>query len=189
MVYNAAKRRYNLRFLVAFFLATISAAHGLGDGFSCLRSQEVKTNGMRNPGIVTLPVVVSDNAGRMMTDLAETDFLILEDKVPQKIEFMISPQMPHSILLALDTSSSMKPFFAEIQNRAVEFVNSLHSEDQTSVLAFSYKNMRLADFTTDRTRTINAIRTARLGGYTDLYQGIFYICEKVLMLHRKERWF
>ncbi len=179
MIYNAGKRRYNLRLRSAFalLLATISTVQAAGTGFPWVSRQEAKANS--NPEIVAVPAVVSDNAGRMMTDLRKDDFLILEDKVPQKIEFMISPQMPQAILLAFDASSSMKPYFAEIQDRAVAFVNSLNPQDQTGVLTFSDKNIRFADFTTDRTNTVNAIRTARLAGYTDLLKGISYICKKV----------
>jgi hypothetical protein len=45
MVYNAGKRRCNLRFLFAFFLAAIPTVQGPGDGFNLAPSapREIKT--------------------------------------------------------------------------------------------------------------------------------------------------
>lgn len=91
------------------------------------------------------------------------------------------PQTPLSILVALDVSRGMKPFFAEIQKRLVGFVKSTDPKDKIAILTFSDKNMNFSGFSTDPVQAFNAVNNSSLEGYCNLDQAISYIYEKCLV--------
>lgn len=59
--------------------------------------------------LVLLDVTVLDPSNRPVMDLKRDEFAVMEDKVPQKIEFFSRDQVPVSLVYAIDTSGSMRP--------------------------------------------------------------------------------
>src|SRR5438045_7624375 len=58
---------------------------------------------------VRLPITVLDKRGQFVSGLAQTDFQILEDKVPQQIDSFTSEEnnnMPFYVVVLMDTSLS-----------------------------------------------------------------------------------
>ena len=163
-------------------LATLLVAVLLAAQSPYICSQQQKLDALNNQDIVTFPVVVKDRTGKVITDLGENDFLVSEDKVPQKIEFVLSPQAPQSVLVVLDTSGTMRTNFREIQERTIGFINSASSTDPIAVVTFSEKNVQTTEFTMDRNNSIEAIRRVSAWGNTPLYQMIAYAFDNTLKL-------
>jgi len=125
--------------------------------------------------VVLLSVTVTDSAGRHVPGLVREDFRIFEDGVLQDISHFSDQPEPISLSLLLDTSNSM-----EIDNRmgmaqlaASGFVGRLGPSDVAQIVDFDTQTRVLAPFTNDKTLLEKAIRQARAGGATSLYNTIY----------------
>src|SRR3954469_2143967 len=143
-----------------------------------------------DPSRITLDVnrvnmlfTVSDKKGRFVTDLAKTDFEIVESKRPQSIiEFTAEADLPLRLAILIDTSNSIRDRFKFQQEAAIEFVNSvMRPQDRAVVVSFDTGAELVADLTNDNNKLANAIRGLRPGGGTALFDAIFFACRDKLM--------
>src|SRR5215212_10909468 len=99
-----------------------------------------------DPSRITLDVnrvnmlfTVSDKKGRFVTDLAKTDFEIIESKRPQSIiEFTAEADLPLRLAILIDTSNSIRDRFKFQQEAAVEFINSVIRPQQDKAMVVSF---------------------------------------------------
>jgi VWFA-related protein len=130
--------------------------------------------------MVSLPVVVTTQDGRRVTDLKKEDFEIFEDKVPQQIEGFAATDEPISVDLLLDTSGSMQRKLGLVQNEAIRFVDQLHPDDSVAIMSFAEDVNLLEDFSIDRDRAARGIKETRAGGGTAIYEAVWLALEQVL---------
>src|SRR5258708_22235910 len=52
--------------------------------------------------LVVVPVIVKDGAGRIVSDLRQDEFRILEDKVEQRVSFFSAEAFPLSLVVLID---------------------------------------------------------------------------------------
>jgi len=89
---------------------------------------------------VIVPVVVTDKKGRPIVGLQQKDFQLLEEKVPQKIDFFAAEQAQNvSIAFLLDVSGSMRLLdkIGESREAIRFFIEGLHPTDQAAVMTFA----------------------------------------------------
>ena len=122
--------------------------------------------------LVTMPVSVLDREGRFVTGLVQRDFVIFENGARQKIEYFQSVEHPITVILMIDVSPSTSFRIEEIQNAAISFVDQLRPADRVMVMAFHESVQVLSPATNDREKLRNAIRTAKFGEGTSLYEAI-----------------
>jgi len=137
--------------------------------------------------MVSLPVVVTDKAGRRITDLKQEDFQIYENGIRQEIAGFAATDEPVCVALALDTSSSTQQKLARIQNAAIRFVHQLHPDDEVAVLSFADDVRLQEDFTIDRDRNEYGIKKTRTGEWTVLYEAVWLALEEVLKPIRERK--
>src|SRR5207245_5849817 len=78
-----------------------------------------------NVHLVELPTTVLRN-GRPVTDLPETAFKVLDEGKPVKVtKFEHVSNLPLSLGLAIDTSSSMQPRMDEARKAASQFLSNV----------------------------------------------------------------
>jgi Ca-activated chloride channel homolog len=130
--------------------------------------------------LVTLPVSVTDRSGRYIPDLNKEDFRLWEDGVEQEVAFFASVDKPFSVVLLIDTSGSTRFRIEDIQDAAITFVNQLRPDDQVMVVSFDDDIRMLSDFTGDRRRLRDAIRRARTGDGTKLYDAVDLVINQYL---------
>ena len=130
--------------------------------------------------MVSLPVVVTTQAGKRITDLEKKDFEVFEDGVLQEIAGFSPVEEPFSVALLLDTSGSTELRLAQIQNESINFVKLLHPDDSVAVLSFAQDVNLHEDFSLDRDRNARGIKETRPGGSTVLYEGVWLALEEVL---------
>ncbi len=130
--------------------------------------------------MVSLPVVVTDKAGRRIKDLAKDDFQVHENGIRQEIAGFAATDEPINVALLLDTSGSTELRLARIQNAAISFVNQLHPDDEVAVLSFADDVRLQQDFTIDRDRNEYGIKKTRTGEWTVLYEAVWLALEEVL---------
>lgn len=123
--------------------------------------------------LVALNVVVTDSSRRLVTNLRQGDFVVLEDGVPQPISFFASGQVPLDLVLLIDASSSMGSLRATAQQAAGGFLGVLGPGDRGAVLGFNERLTVLQDFSSDTDALRGAVRRAGASGNTALYSAIY----------------
>lgn len=130
--------------------------------------------------LVTVPVSVMDRDGKYVPDLRKEDFRIYEDGVEQRIAYFASVEKPFTVVLMLDVSGSTRYKLDDIQDAAIAFVNQLRSDDRVMVVSFDDQIKVLAEATNDRNTLRNAIRRARTGDGTRLYDAVDFVIKQRL---------
>ena len=125
-----------------------------------------------NTTLVTIPVSVRDREGRYMPNLVKEDFKVFEDNVEQRVEYFATTEQPFTVALVLDTSGSTRFRIEEIQDAAITFVDQLRPADRVMVVSFDDEVRVLSEPTGDRNRLRSAIRSARHGNGTRLYDAV-----------------
>ncbi|MFN6964223.1 MAG: VWA domain-containing protein [Pyrinomonadaceae bacterium] len=130
--------------------------------------------------LVTMPVSVLDRDGRFVSGLRQQDFKIFENGVEQRIEQFQTVEQPFTVILMIDVSPSTQWQIEDIQNAAITFVDQLRAEDRVMVIAFDEKVHVLARPTNDRYQLQRAIRRARFGDGTSLYEAVDHVIQREL---------
>jgi Ca-activated chloride channel homolog len=90
-----------------------------------------------NVVMVTVPVTISDQTGKRISDLAHSDFHLFEDDIEQKIDRVIPEAEPFDVALMLDTSRSMGLQAEEMQRSASAFAAALTAPDRIMNVSFN----------------------------------------------------
>ena len=132
--------------------------------------------------LVNVYVTVTDQQGAPIGDLTKGDFSLTEDSVPQKISvFSKESQLPLSIVLAVDTSSSTRKDIRLELEAARKFIHSIiRPQDAISLYAFATDVSEMVSFTSKLHQIDSAINQVQVGGATSLYDAV-YLGSKALM--------
>ena len=115
-------------------------------------------------GLVNFFATVRDKNKRLIPDLKQEDFKILEDSQEQKIAFFSKETaLPITLALLLDTSGSEQYMIGAIQEMGSSFLTRiLRKGDEALVMSFDSDVDLLSDFTDDRKQLDRAVRRARI---------------------------
>jgi len=129
---------------------------------------------------VIVPVTVTDDRGRYVSNLEARDFRILDEGRPQKIKFFShDPKQPVVIGFLVDTSSAMRIHWKTFQEAILELVWALLPGDPryTGYLITYGNAAELAVNTTSDSDLIAAkLRQAKPSGTSALYDAIYRAC-------------
>lgn len=127
--------------------------------------------------LVVLHATVIDRQGGFVSDLGAQDFAVYENGVQQRIRIFKGEDVPVTVGLVVDHSTTMLPKLAEVTAAARTFVQSSNREDEMFVVNFNEKvslglpgALRFTDSTTELEHAITRVDT---GGQTALYDAIF----------------
>ena len=128
----------------------------------------------RNTGAVTVSLfaTVTEPGGRLVPDLEEGDFEILDNNRPQPLTVFDNSPRPLSIVLMLDTSFSMSANLARLKDAAEQFLIRLFPKDQAKVGAFNDGVTIGTKFSSDRDILIADMRALDFGNGTRLFDAI-----------------
>jgi len=133
--------------------------------------------------LVVLPATVSDRQGGFVSDLGEQNFEVYENGVPQRIRLFRNEDIPVTVGLVIDHSTTMRPKLAEVTAAARTFVKSSNRDDEMFVVNFNETvSLGLPGTTrfTNRTADLeDAIAAAPAGGETALYDAISKALEEL----------
>ena len=124
------------------------------------------------PVRATLEFTVA-NLERQPVEISADDLEIVEDGVPQTLESFQEAVSPISIVLALDTSGSMKSTVDAVKAGAKQFINALRPQDRLSLILFSDESALVHDLTSTRESTFAAIDEYKVRGGTALNDALF----------------
>ena len=133
---------------------------------------------------VRLPITVLDKRGQFVSGLAQNDFQILEDKVPQQIDSFTSEEnnnLPLYVAVLMDTSPSTAGKLKFEQESAMNFIQTVVRPRKDRVLFATFDDrVTLRQDFTDRLelldRAVFAIK--KTGEKTALYDAIWQFCDE-----------
>lgn len=105
-------------------------------------------------------------------DLAREDLQVVEDGIAQDVDVFHEAVAPVSIVLALDSSGSMKPFAAAAQDAARTFVAAVRPLDQLAMTTFADGVTLVHGFSSDRAESLHGIDSYVATGGTALYDSL-----------------
>ncbi|MHB1023924.1 MAG: VWA domain-containing protein [Acidobacteriaceae bacterium] len=128
-----------------------------------------------NVRLVNVFVNVADATGAPVGGLSRENFALSEDGRPQKIAvFERESEMPLSIVLAMDTSGSVRSDLHLEQEAAKHFLHALlRPQDELQLLQFSYNVDELVPFTNNLKRIDSGLGRLRPGTSTALYNAVY----------------
>jgi VWFA-related protein len=133
--------------------------------------------------LVVLHATVTDRQGGFVSDLGEQGFEVYEDGVLQRIRLFKNEDIPVTVGLVVDHSTTMRPKLAEVSAAARTFVRSSNPEDEMFVVNFNeIVSLGLPGtirFTHSAAELESAITTAPTGGQTALYDAIAKALEEL----------
>ncbi len=126
--------------------------------------------------LVVLHATVTDRQGGFVSNLGQNEFEVFEDGKPQPIQVFTNEDVPITVGLVVDHSSSMKPKLAEVTAAARAFVQSSNRQDEMFVVNFNeHVSLGLPPnikFTDSVAELETAIGAAPADGQTALYDAI-----------------
>jgi len=126
--------------------------------------------------LVVLHATVTDAEGGFVSGLGEQDFEVYEDGVRQRIRICSNEDIPVTVGLVVDHSSTMRPKLAEVTAAARTFVRLSNRDDEMFVVNFNERvSMGLSGksrFTNNTDELENAITATPIDGQTALYDAI-----------------
>ncbi|MEQ1726931.1 MAG: VWA domain-containing protein [Vicinamibacterales bacterium] len=122
--------------------------------------------------VVSLFATVLDAQNRLVPDLTQDDFQILDNDKPQQLTVFQSETQPITVVVMLDTSGSMTGSIQLLKAAAEQFIVRLLPEDKGAVGAFNDKIELSAQFSNDRDQLITEVRDLDFGNGTRLFDGI-----------------
>jgi len=163
---------------VAMSQQNSQAASSHGDGYAIRTSVD----------LVVLRATVRDHKGAPVAGLGKEDFQVFEDKVPQQIESFSHEDVPVTVGLVIDNSSSMGSKRSDVINAALAFARSSNPEDQVFVVNFNeHVLMGLPSnvpFTSNQQQLETALSKNKADGLTALYDAIAVALEQL----KKGKW-
>ena len=133
---------------------------------------------------VRLPITVTDKKGQFVPGLTQSDFTILEDKVPQAIETFsddLSQTTPLYIAVLMDTSPSTAGKLKFQQESAMNFIQTVVKPRKDRVLFATFDDQinLLQDFT-DRLDLLDkaVYGVKKMGTQTALFDAIWQFCDE-----------
>jgi Ca-activated chloride channel family protein len=133
---------------------------------------------------VRLPITVTDKKGQFVSGLTANDFMVLEDRAPQKIDSFTSEEnnkLPLYVGVLMDTSPSTAAKLKFEQESAMNFIQTVVRPRRDRVLfaTFDHEINLRQDFT-DRLelldRAVYAVK--KTGEQTALYDAIWQFCDQ-----------
>jgi VWFA-related protein len=118
--------------------------------------------------------VVVTREGRLVEGLQASDFELRDSGVSQQLDLLTYGDAPVQLLLALDTSSSLRGEALEhLKQAARAAVDALRPEDRVAFLTFSHEVALRVPWNADRAEVLEAIDEVEANGATALHDAAF----------------
>jgi len=132
--------------------------------------------------LVNINVRVIDRNSRPVGGLKRSDFTVLEDGVPQEIEFFSQSELPTNYSMVVDNSGSLRRQIEKVIDAGKILVNSNRPQDEAMIIRFvsSDKISVEQDFTNKKEYLIDALENFHIeGGQTAIRDAVYLAAEKI----------
>jgi Ca-activated chloride channel family protein len=125
--------------------------------------------------LVTATISVRDRRGRVITDLKQADFEIIDDGAPRPIQTFESGESPVSIAILVDISGSMA-VGGNIQRARTAVTVAMaalrNGSDEAALFTFDSKLQEIVSFTSDLARLRRVRLEGKPWGQTSLFDAV-----------------
>ena len=122
--------------------------------------------------IVSLFVTVQDAQKRLVPELVQADFDVLDNDKPQPLVYFDNSIHPINVVVMLDTSGSMTLTIDLLKQAAEQFLIRLLPDDKGRVGAFNDKIQINAKWSSDRDQMISDVKNLDYGNGTRLWDAV-----------------
>src|SRR5262245_5451378 len=136
-----------------------------------------------NVDLVNVLFTVTDRRGKLVTDLSQKELKLFEDNRAQSItNFSRETDLPLTIALLIDTSTSIRDRFKFEQEAAIDFLYRTirPKKDKGLLITFDSAIELVQDYTDNPEALAKAIRQVRPGGGTKMLDSIYLACQEKL---------
>jgi VWFA-related protein len=116
-----------------------------------------------------LVTVVEQKTGRPVENLKADDFLVLEDKLPRKVEAAEFSRQPIDVMLLVDTSL----VGGMVQPVASNLIGALNEKEQMAVVSFDSSTEMIQDFTSSHQLLEAALGKVKYGNSPKVLDALF----------------
>jgi len=121
--------------------------------------------------VVTLDVAVMDNKGHFIPGIPAGNFRVLENNVPQQIQAVAVGEAPLTIALVIEFSNKFQQLYGRTWYQTLQlawgFASTLKPQDYVAVIAYDIRPEILSDFTTDRSKTQEALHRLTIPAFSE----------------------
>lgn len=121
---------------------------------------------------VVLHAIVTDAAGRLVTQLDRSAFSIYQNGTPQAITSFRREDTPVAMGILIDNSGSMRDKRAKVSNAVMNLIRASNSADEIFVVNFGQTPYLDQDFTSDPHLLEAALHQVSARGTTALYDAV-----------------
>ena len=140
-----------------------------------------------NVNLVLVDATVKTKAGQIMGDLKKENFELREDGVVQNVQIFSRDELPLNMALVLDLSDSIGPFLGPLRDAANTALAALKPEDEVALFTFATEAELRVPFTNDKKKIAEQINAFKVGGATNINDGIFVAAKYLLNTPPKGR--
>jgi VWFA-related protein len=131
--------------------------------------------------VLHLPVTVTDKKGEVVKGIPHNLFTVFVDKIPYQIDYLREDEnIPVSLTVALNVSSSMKGKFSKVRESLKAFLSQDSLKGEVSLLTFDAESQVIQEWTENRSEVISkldSLGTSKTEKTTRLYD----VCQKSLI--------
>jgi Ca-activated chloride channel family protein len=131
---------------------------------------------------VIVPVTVTDEKGKFVSDLEQKDFKVLDEGKEQNIRFFTRERsQPVVVGFLIDQSNASRMHWSKYQDAAIELVLTLMPGDKKFsgyLVGYSQDADLIVNTTSDPERLVDRIRKMKPGGGSALFDAIYMACTR-----------
>jgi Ca-activated chloride channel homolog len=121
--------------------------------------------------LVNVDVAVVDDKGHFIPGIPKSAFRVLEDNVPQQISSFALGEAPETVCLVVEFSNRFQSLYGSGWFQTLQavygFVDTLKKDDYVAVMAYDMRPEILSDFSTDRSKTYEALQRLRIAAFSE----------------------
>ena len=129
---------------------------------------------------VIVPITVTDEKGRFVSDLNQSDFQVFEDNKEQQIRFFTRERnQPIVVGFLIDLSNSSRVHWKNYQDAAIELIQNLLTNDAKYsgyLISFSNTAELQTNTTSDPEKLVEKLRKMKPTGGAALYDAVYMAC-------------
>ena len=137
--------------------------------------------------VVSIFATVTDRDNRLVPDLTQDDFEVLDNDQPQPLVLFENETRPITVVVMLDTSCSMTANLKLLKEAAEQFVIRLLPDDKAKVGAFNDKIEFGGHFTNNRDELVADLRGLDYGNATRLFDAAAMSLDELVGVRRTAR--
>ena len=139
--------------------------------------------------LVSLFATVQDRSGKLVTGLNRDDFVIYDNGVPQMISQFSREYIPLSVIILLDTSSSMDSGrkLDNAKKALVQFLRRLRAGDEAMLMTFRTRARVVQGFTQELAKLTHELNRLDANESTALYDAILSALREVQGARNRRR--